>query len=165
MQDTIYISGLEPLIASEKVASWPLAPGWYIVTGLLLLALLLLVFSWIRKRRANRYRIVALEQLMEIRTSAAYQPAQGDIQSLNRLLKETALTVYSREQVAGLFGEEWLEFLDQSCSRSNFTDLPGKLLDNTAYLDMDQLNILKDQWSQLLVEVETWINTHIKPKN
>lgn len=160
MQDTIYISGLEPLIAPEKVASWPLAPGWYVLAGLLLLALLLLLFLWIRRRRENRYRIIALKQLGEIHASAGDKPAQGDIQALNRLLKETALTVYPREQVAALYGNEWLGFLDQSCIGTNFTGLSGKFLGTAAYLDEEKVNIRKDQWDQLLMEVKTWIKKH-----
>jgi Domain of unknown function (DUF4381) len=160
MQDTIYISGIDPLIAPEEVASWPLAPGWYLVAGLLLLALFFFLRRWIRKRRAKRYRVMALKQLKEISIAAGKNPGQGSIQDLNRLLKETALSVYSRTQVAGLSGEEWLGFLDHSCMKANFTDLPGKLLGNSAYMDKEKMSIPMDQWDQLLKEAETWIRKH-----
>ncbi len=160
MQDTIYISGLEPLIAPEKVASWPPAPGWYVLAGLLLLALILLILSWIRKRRENRYRIIAMHGLKEIIASSGNHPGQGDLQSLNRLLKETALTVFPREQVAALFGNEWLEFLDQSCNKTDFTGLSGNLLGTASYSGNKEVNIPQDQWNQLIEVSETWIRKH-----
>jgi len=160
MQDTIFISGIEDLIPPQRVPFWPLAPGWYILSGLLILAATFLFLRWIRKRREKRYRLVALDQLKEIVASAGTQALQGDVQALNRLLKKTALTVFPREQVAALFGNEWLAFLDQRCSKTDFTGKPGDLLVTAAYSNNKETNIPNDQWNLLIRDAETWIRKH-----
>jgi len=160
MQDTVYISGLESLIAPEKVAFWPPAPAWFLLAGLILLALLLFLLRWIRRRIRNRYRRLALSQLNEILESAGNQVLQSDVQALNRLLKETALSTYPREQVAPLFGKEWLEFLDKYCTKTKLSDQHGDLLDSTIYVNNEEVNIPVDQWNSLIAEVEIWIKKH-----
>ena len=160
MQDTIYISGLEPLIAPEEVAFWPPAPGWYVVVGILLLAVLLFLLGWIRKRRENHYRVLALNRLKGINERVGTSVVQGDILALNRLLKETALSIYPREQVAPLYGFTWLEFLDQHCSKTDFSNQFAGLLDTGTYISKDQLSVPIDQWNLLISNVEIWIRNH-----
>ena len=160
MQDSIYISGLESLITPEKVAAWPPAPAFFVLTGFLLLALLLFLLSRIRNGRKNRYRLLAMDQLHEIELRAGKQAGTGDMQALNRLLKETALTVYPREQVASLYGKEWMEFLDSHCSRTRFSEDRGTLLEAAANQKNKEVDIPADQWDQLIAEVDTWIRKH-----
>jgi len=160
MQDTIYIAGLEPLIAPEELGLWPPAPGWFILSGILLLALTLLSIIWYRKRKRNRYRILALKQLKKISSRAEQHPGLQDIQALNRLLKQTALSAFPREQVASLFGDDWLDFLDRSNYRSNFSGQCREHLHDSAYKKESQVNIAPHQWIQLINEAGTWIKKH-----
>jgi hypothetical protein len=163
LQDTIYITGLEPLIAPQEVGIWPPAPGWYIMGGLLLLGLALLTIIWFRKRKNKRYRFLALKQLQEISFAAGQNPGPGDIQALNRLLKQTALSTFPREQVASLSGEDWLDFLDRTYKGSIFSGQHRALLLDSAYRKEIQVDIHSDQWIQLISEIETWIKKHYKP--
>ncbi len=39
------------------------------------------------------------------------------------ILKRVALAVFSREQVASLYGEDWVAFLNSTCSRSDFSEV------------------------------------------
>ena len=163
MQDTIYITGLEPLIAPGEVGIWPPAPGWVILGGLLLLGLTLLTIIWFRKRKKNHYRALALKRLMEISSAAGQEPGPGHIQALNRLLKQTALSAFPRELVASLVGDAWLDFLDRTYKRSNFSGQYRTLLLDSAYRKEIQVDIHPDQWTQLIGEIETWIKKHYKP--
>lgn len=160
MQDSTYISGIEPLIAPDAVPFWPPAPGWYMLCGLLVLAAILLLRSCIRRRGENRYRREALHQLKEIGAFAGTRAEQGDVQAVNRLLKKTALSVFPRKEVAPLFGKEWLKFLDKHCSSAVFTGTSGELLLSATSGTLKATSIPEDQWQHLVALAETWISQH-----
>jgi hypothetical protein len=94
---------MHDLVEPERVALWPVTPGWWIVAAWLLAVLGLL--GWRARQRwvANRYRREALAQLD---AGAARSAAE-----LAALLRRTALAVYPRETVAGLHGDAWARFL------------------------------------------------------
>jgi len=159
-EDTIHISGLEPLLEPGKVAGWPPAPGWYLVIALALLALLYLGIRLIRKRRKNRYRTMALAELKNIRDLQGHPPAQKDLRALNHLIKVTALTAYPRDQVAPLSGRKWEEFLLNSCPSSRSVTLPEGMLDRQTLRKPGHEEILTDDWVNLTMFCEQWIRHH-----
>ena len=120
MNPEMMLSQLAPLREPMAVSWWPLALGWWIALGLSL-ALLTGFVLWLRKRHLKTaYRRVALAALDELRTRKARQD------ELNWLLKAAALRAYPHEQVAGLHGTQWQQFLTSSCPRSApdaFTEL------------------------------------------
>ena len=86
----------------------PQTIGWYIVGALLVAGLAWLAVRWHRSWRANRYRRAALAELCA--AGARGQPGHA----LPALVKRTALSFAPREEVAGLSGDRWLEFLDRT---------------------------------------------------
>jgi len=134
------------------VDSWPLAYGWWILAALLIGCLAYAIFRiWSRWRR-NRYRreaLVELEaihhQFVETKDTLAY------LQSFQELLKRVALTYYSREQVASLTGESWVDFLDRTCDSHEFSMGNGQTLIDANYqsdpsADIVQLHELGRSW-------------------
>ncbi len=104
---------LHPLRAPEAISWWPPAPGWWVLAGLLLLALVALAWFGLRRRRRRAYRRQALTALARIRTQ--YSDAGDGIACLaatNGLLKGVALRAYPRRSVAAASGGEWCEFLN-----------------------------------------------------
>jgi len=83
------------------------ARGSAIAAGLLRLTRL------VKRGWQNRYRREALRQLAILSESQ-------QLAALPHFLKVTALQAYSREQVAGLSGQEWLDFLDAHCEDVSF---------------------------------------------
>jgi len=160
MQDTNHISGIGPLMVPEEVASWPLAPGWYLVIALVLLPLVFLVLRFLRSWRRNEYRREALRQLEGIGKLDTGQVCSSQVAELNRLLKISAMHRYTRERVASLSGEPWLEFLGASCSGCDFTHAPGSLLKDSGFRGGGQLDITAEQWTGLLIEAKRWIRKH-----
>lgn len=152
MQDSIQISGLEPMISPSGVAAWPPAPGWYGAFALVLLALLILTIRSIRNWRQNEYRRKALKHL------AMINPV--DIAAVNQVLKITAMHHYTRARVASLSGKAWLEFLSGSCASTDFTCEPLNLLGNAGFLESGKVNISPYQWKVLTSAAEVWIRKH-----
>lgn len=160
MQDSIHISGIGPMIVPESLAAWPPAPGWYVVFAIVFLLIATLFGFYLRSWVRNRYRREALRQLESIRYLASEQVLAAHIISLNRVLKITAMHSYTRVKVASLSGNPWLEFLNDSCSASNFTVSPGSFLADSGFQESSRLSIMPEQWFGLLEEAKRWIRKH-----
>ena len=105
------IQQLAPLRTPDPIGFWPLAPVWWVVVGLLVIALGLLCFQWLKRYQRNAYRREALKWLSEL------QEANSDVHALSGALKATALNAYEATSVASLSDESWPNFLRDSCSK------------------------------------------------
>jgi hypothetical protein len=131
--------------------SWrPQTIGWYAVFAIAALALLWCTVHLIRRRRKNRYRREALNEL-----------AQVEAAQLSGLLKRTALAVWPREQIASLSGAAWLKFLDSSVDEPLFRNSPENCLEEAA-LSGQQLPI--EDESALRNAAGAWIRRHKAPR-
>jgi phosphoglycerol transferase MdoB-like AlkP superfamily enzyme len=107
----------------DSVNWWPLAPGWWALLALLVIALIIL-FIIRRRAQKNRYRKDAQAALNRI--YADYQTTQDSAKFLHEtsvLLRRVALTAHQQTFNASIKGNAWLEWLD----RVN----PSKKIDNT----------------------------------
>mgnify|MGYP001818350151 CR=1 FL=1 len=115
------LAGLHPLRQPEPIGWWPLAPGWWLLIALLILAIGALAYVLARRHRANAYRRMALTQLEQLRQEHL---RNGDdtayLASTNALLKSVALRAYPRRDVAACSGDSWLEFLNKRCETARF---------------------------------------------
>ncbi|MCH1447011.1 MAG: DUF4381 domain-containing protein [Luminiphilus sp.] len=112
------IQQLAPLRTPDPIGFWPLAPVWWVVIGLLVIALSFLCFQLLKRYQRDSYRREALKWLSEL------QEANSDVQALSGALKATALNAYEATSVASLSDESWPNFLRESCSK-----LSGDALD------------------------------------
>ena len=105
------IQQLAPLRTPDPIGFWPLAPVWWVIIGLLVIALGFLCFQWLKRYQRNTYRREALKWLSEL------QEANSDVQALSGALKATALNAYEATSVASLSDESWPNFLRNSCAK------------------------------------------------
>jgi hypothetical protein len=134
-----------------EISWWPLAIGWWIVPGLLLL----MVMAWrfrhqIRSWFAPGVRSIALRQLDEIGHNK-HLSTQQKVQRISQLLRQSAISNGLRDQVAGLTGEQWLQFLDNDNPQKPFSTGIGRSLLDAPYrpnaeLDIDTLVVLTRDW-------------------
>lgn len=120
---------LRDLHLPEAIGWWPLAPGWWLLLALALAGLLLAARAIYRRRRQGAARRRALAELA--RLEAAYA-SDGDVvrfaSALSTLLRRAMLAYAPRDEVAGLTGREWLEWLDRGLERQPFSSGPGQTL-------------------------------------
>ncbi len=138
-------------IQTPDAAAWlPLAPGWWLLAGILVTALLLLIIHGYRRGALRR---AALAELEQIRRCYAAEPRSDRLAGeLSMLLRRLVLVRFPREEVAALTGTAWLQFLDHACQRRLFSQGAGLTLANHPY-DPDS-----DCDSERLLQlVETWI--------
>ena len=117
------LAALNPLRAPDAVSWWPLAPGWWILASLILIALC--VIGWLLYRRYQRgaYRRSAIAGLTVAETKWARDGNDLHyLQQVNRILKIVAARSYGTDAVASLSGEPWLQFLRQRCAAANLPD-------------------------------------------
>lgn len=104
------LAQLKDIHLPAPTSAWPLSIYWWLVIMAVLLIIGLavyFVFRYIKKTRLTRLALAELAQLQ----------LQGcDVNDLHKLLKRIALSSYSRDTVASLHGEAWLEFLDQQAT-------------------------------------------------
>ncbi len=132
------------------VGGWPPAPGWWLLLVGVPALLLLLVWLW-RWLRRKTVKKLALQELEAIARSDA--DGREKVQRLAILLRRACLSVYPREQVAGLVGKEWLAFLDRASAGrgKDFSAGVGRLLIEAPYrrefqADLDALFVLCRAW-------------------
>ncbi len=96
---------LHDLVLPPEVSWWPLAPGWYVGGGILVVIIFFLVHRAWKHWRANAYRRAALRELALV----------DDPAGIAELLRRTALAVAPRPVIAGKTGAAWLDWLTAQC--------------------------------------------------
>ena len=160
--DPTSLTNLHDIVVPDPVPWWPPAPVWYFLGLLALLGLGWLLLAWRRRRIAQRYRHLALQDLAQLQ-NAAKDPSQrqGALVELPVLLKRTALAAWPRERVAALTGADWWTFLDQKGSSPVFAKIHGAALQRLAYSPNPDLS--SKEAKDLLRAVRKWIRNHRTP--
>lgn len=124
------LSRLKDIHLPEPVSWWPLAPGWYILAIALALLLVLSgwkLYQWWRWQKPKR---MALKMLAEYQQQAKDEKNTALLCArVSELLRRVALVYFPREQVAGLSGDAWLEFLNQTSKKISFSPVRELLLE------------------------------------
>ena len=146
------LSQLRDIHEPAAVSFWPLAPGWWILLGLLVV-IPLAVLAWRAFRRGNRQaRREALRELHQLRE--AYTQHGNSVRTVSEisiLIRRACLARYPRADVAGLTGDAWLAFLDKTGRTQQFSTGPGQILvtapyRNRADIDVDALVSVTSKW-------------------
>ena len=117
------------------IGLWPLAPGWWLLLGLLILCALalLLVVRFRQRRRLRRLALCRLEELNHL-------PEPQLATALSRLLRQAAISHFPSHEIAGLTGQGWLEFLDRPFTDQPFSSGVGHCLSDAPYRPAVQID-------------------------
>ena len=104
------LSGLRDIHLPEAISFWPLAPGWWLLVAVLLVAVGFALFEGQRRRRSvRRAALRELEALeAQARGGLETQEIAGRLQTL---LRRVALVRKGRVEVARLHGPSWFAVL------------------------------------------------------
>jgi hypothetical protein len=125
---------LRDLHLPEVIGWWPLAPGWWFLIGLVVAALGYFLFRSLVRWRANAARRIALREIARIH--GEYQQGADEISlaiELSELLRRAMLAYAPRDEVAGLTGMRWLQWLDQGLEDHPFSKGPGQNVESLPY--------------------------------
>ena len=112
-QDAASLQNLRDIVVPEPPPLWPPAPGVWVLSVIALALIIALLLLWRRARARNAYRRVGLALLETAST----------VRDVNVVLKRVALAAWPRPEVAPLYGDDWVSFLDGSCARTRFSTL------------------------------------------
>lgn len=127
---------LRDLHLPEPIGWWPLAPGWWLVIALVLVALGWLILRAWRKYQFHAPRRYAIRELAAVESD--YLEHRNPVtlgQQLSELLRRAMMAYAPRHEVAGLTGEAWLEWLDKDLPVPYFHTEGGKSLLQLPYRD------------------------------
>ena len=151
MANSNLLAQLRDIHLPPAIGLWPIAWGWYLVV------LVALIFFW--GFYQYRYLISAytlkrqlLKELM--RLEKKYQQEQKSsiaLQEVAFFLKKAALQFYPREQIAHLYGEEWLMFLDSTAKNLNSSSCQ-KLFKDSLYRPVVTENV-----SEVFILAKRWL--------
>ena len=153
-QATDPLAQLRDIHAPGMIEAWPPAPGWWILAALGAL-LVITGLTWLfRYWRANRYRREAGRELAQLLEN--WHQDEDDLaylKALQTLLKRAALTSFPRDEVAGLTGEAWVQFLDRTTGSHDFSIGEAEVLIDGTYrpdvsVDIESLHLVAKSWIQ-----------------
>jgi len=158
-----YKSDLHPAIAPDRVPFEMLTIGWYLLMGIIILIFIIFVVFQFRRWLKKKYRREANKILTSDIKPLVLSPndRQKGLSRLSALLKQVAIKSYSREKVAGLYGEPWIEFLNSSCHSVDFKKLHSVNLVDSQYQPNKKLaQIESSELEKLIRYSQKWIGGH-----
>ncbi len=145
---TVLIDRLVPMADPDPVMMLPQTVGWWVVAFGLLVLGLRACWKFFAHHRANAYRKAALDELDAAGANAA---------TVALILRRTALYAFPREDVAGLHGEEWIEFLSQTAEGIQLSETASSALIHGPF----ELNPRRN--AELAQMARQWVETHQRP--
>ena len=145
-----WMSNLEEIELPEPVPFTFETPGWYLVAGFALVVGLWLAWRLWKRWQADAYRRVALEELAKLDFPAG----------LPELLKRVALVAYPRAEVADLYGDAWLGFLDGTLRTTDFSQGAGRRLPDLAYSPGSGNGMSAAESKELFDLARRWVRRH-----
>lgn len=145
------LANLADIQLPDPVASWPPAPGWWLLAVLVIALLVGLIYWLARRYRRQAWRREAQAKLAHLEAKKTDLNPISLTSELSGLLKQVAITRFGRHHTASLNGEAWLRFLDTKGKTDAFTQGPGRALGDDIYrpdavIDVDGLFELSRKW-------------------
>ncbi len=139
-------------VVSPPAIDWvPQTPGWYVVGAMLIAWLSRKLWFQLQHWYRNRYRREARVKLYQLGDAAT------GAEAVNGLLKLTALAAFSRQQVASLSGDDWVQFLNAQCEQPSFNEDQCQILALGVY---QQQTLEPDTAKQLIAASLNWVEQH-----
>ncbi len=146
----------EPSISGH--ISWvPNAPGWYWLLFLLFCFALYRIYLFVQNYLSNTYRRAALIELEHFTLQEPLSEKE-QYQKLPQLLRRTALYAFPRSDIAPLTGIAWEKWLDDHCTKSQFSTEISGLLSQLAY--SPRATLTEENKHAILDNVALWIKHH-----
>lgn len=150
--NTQALAQLRDIHLPEPISWWPLAPGWYAFSCLIMFLFFMGAY-FIRCYYLNgRFKRQALQLLKSYQQQYQREGCCSiSAASVSELLKRVALIYFPRSDVASLRGEAWVAFLNRTGKHTDFYAVQDTLL-KAPYHPMSQYDL-----SLLFIIAERWI--------
>jgi hypothetical protein len=159
--DPASLQNLNDIVMPAAVNWWPLASGWYVLIGIMLISVLWFGYRTLQNWLANRYRRSALLELQQLAFGVQDDKSRdSSLKKLPILIKRTALSAYPRQQVANLSGIDWFNFLNSSTKKPLFTESLLAAMEYISYSNKELNAIDAQTINDLLAASSDWVKRH-----
>lgn len=145
---------LKDIHVPEQISSFPIAYGWWILTALVLLAIVLLI---IQVKKSNKHNHVKKQALAQLKENTDLNNSE-----LISLLKWAAMHYFTRIEIAKLYGNSLQQFLVQHLPekyQTKFIELSAQ-----AFKDQYQPNFHNEVDNNFQQAVQLWLTQALPPK-
>lgn len=129
MDEKYSLDKLRDIVPPDAPPLWPLATGAWLLLAMLASIAFILIYQRRQARKRDAYR----------RAGLALLDGVSSVHDVSVVLKRVALAAYPREQVASLYGEDWADFLRQTCHRHDCSLVVQAKPDDPANSEIIQL--------------------------
>lgn len=150
------LQGLHDIHLPATPDWWPLAPGWWIVLGIILLSTLFVTLYWWRKHRWQKNILAEVDKVIEKKNTNLSLQLAG----LSAIMRRVALRRYPREQVANLHGQAWLKFLKRTSASKTFDLNTIQPLAEGPYREKPGSDLLQIN-DPLVQSIQKWIRENL----
>ena len=159
--DPTSLARLHDIVMGPSIGWWPLAAGWYILIGLLILMIGWVSVGIYRRYAQNQYRRQALAELKRLQPLSRQFGGQSVAASqIMELLKRTAFVNHPREHIASLNGSAWWRFLDEEIGGHSFVQSVGPTLERLTYGNPFASEAPREEVDAVFRRVTIWVKTH-----
>lgn len=128
------LAKLKDIHLPQPINMWALAPGWILLAIILMCLISVGVYFWYKAQQKKSTIKFALAYLTKLQSIMIDNPNNINIAAeISTLIRRTALHYFPREQIAGLTGDDWLHFLNDSSENAVFTADIANLLTEVPY--------------------------------
>jgi len=113
------LAQLQDIHLPAEIGLWPPAWGWWLLLVLSIATISALIFFIKRKKSRNAYRALAIKELIKINQQYSDDQNSEYLQAVSIILRRTALSGFGSFFNASLKGDEWLQWLDVQCTKTN----------------------------------------------
>ena len=148
------LSQLRDIRGIDSVSWWPLAPGWWILAG----ALVLIYGLYFLLRRHKEKKDLSWQAEVKTRLKSIRQldTSKEKIAEFSELLRHSAIKLYGRESCAGLEGVDWLSWLSEKDPQGFDWVKNAKLLISAPYAPAAK--VTNDDLDRILDAFERWVS-------
>ena len=159
--DPASLQNLNDIVLPATIGWWPLATGWYVLIGFVLIVIAWFSYRSLKLWIKNRYRRAALREL-QLLEDRVRKPGQRDasLRQIPVLLKRAALSVYPRSQVASLTGKDWFHFLNSTVKNPSFSEHTINTLNMVSYSTGELSNADLEATTALINASRSWLKHH-----
>lgn len=159
---------LQDIHLPDPISWWPPALGWWLLMGGISTTIAMGWFVWYRVQR-NRLRKAALSELDRLVTAhATHQDDHRLTGELSALLRRVCLSPLWRpkgtgvqpDHIAGLTGEAWLHFLDQTWPERPFSTGVGRQLIALPFQQPTTPPLEEKERAALIALCRTWLHLY-----
>ena len=148
------LSQLRDINGLDHISWWPLAPGWWILLGLIASIWVGVIFySHYRAKKEASWQAQIKALFADLR---AMKSTKEKATALSELLRRLAIHKHGRQSCAGLEGTEWLSWLTQHDPKAFDWVMDGKILIEAPYMPDNMAQDAFD-FEPLIKAAERWV--------